>query len=70
MYLFRKVSGSASSTAARIFDRSFETGLTTSNLADYLPSFCGGGKSNIFLRVIIPLWIAAKWLKYFLICTP
>ena len=69
MYLFRKVSGSASSTAARIFGRCFETGLTTSILADHLPSFCGSGKSNIFLRIIILLLNAAKWLKYFTIYT-
>jgi len=59
MYLFRKVSGSASSAAVRIFDRCFETGLTTLNLADHLYSLCGGGKSNIFLRIILPLWTAA-----------
>ena len=67
MYLFRKVSGSGSSTAARMFDRSFEAGLTTSILADHLSSFCSSGKSNIFLRIIIPLWTATKWFKYFLI---
>ena len=63
MYLFRKVSGSASSTAARIFGRCFETGLTTSILADHLPSFCGSGKSNILLCIIIPLWTALNDLN-------
>jgi hypothetical protein len=47
--VFRKVSGSASSTAARIFDKCFETGLTTSVLADDLSSFWTQGKRNKFL---------------------
>jgi hypothetical protein len=58
--MFRKVNGSASSVAAPLFDRRFETGLTTSIIAEHLPSFCGGGKTNIFLRIIIPLWTADK----------